>query len=441
MKYKVLKVPCFAIFLMLIVSSCQKEIAEKNGNIPIDIVEAREWYESLYSSEIILGTKNIEEQKMKAKPDWNLAFVSQLRDSKTVEVPLILQSDFGITTEECYQAFKETGDIQFLLSRTSMVIEKNGDRTRGFLMTIIPDKDYKVVTDFDAFSSSYKKWQKDFSGAILYHKLDGCFANGWKLLRGKVITTVKHLGESTIPIELTKGCTNYYLITTYYTCPYMASKGSNSGCYVTGVTSEYLYSICDGSGSGGGTSSDASYEPAYTPPCIGDPILNPTIASSGNSGTAGGMYGCVRKGNSVRCNYLHKPHDGVDVACPLNTDIYSMYPGYVYDIRDTFNPGECMDKSYGNYIIVRYDKGGGNYMDVFYAHLNSVNVAEGDLICPSQFIGQSGNTGSAGDVGIVPHLHIEIRENGTRVNPAPYFGTNFTSDGTVNVSCTPDLNF
>jgi len=63
-------------------------------------------------------------------------------------VPLIVQGEFGFATEESFKAFKETSDKRFLLSRTTIVIEKKGNNFTGFLMTIIPDKDYQLANDF-----------------------------------------------------------------------------------------------------------------------------------------------------------------------------------------------------------------------------------------------------------------------------------------------------
>jgi len=117
-----------------------------------------------------------------------------------------------------------------------------------------------------------------------------------------------------------------------------------------------------------------------------------------------------------------------------------MYSGRVIDSRGTFLPGQCVDDSYGNYITIRYTDLGGNTIDIKYAHLNKVDVHNGDIISVGQYIGKSGNTGNAGGIGIVPHLHVEIRENGTRVDPAPYFATNFSDEGSVIVPCDNSLN-
>jgi hypothetical protein len=179
-----------SIFLIGIVISCRKEILDENITRDFDIMEARNWFENLSSPELVLESKDFSKNKLDAKPNWNLAFKSRHGDSETIEVPLILTGEFGYSSEESYQAFKESGDKRLLISRTTMIIEKKENTTIGFLMTIIPDKECQIVNNFDVFNSSYKKWQKDFGGVVLYHRFDGSFVNGWRFVTGKVVSNI-----------------------------------------------------------------------------------------------------------------------------------------------------------------------------------------------------------------------------------------------------------
>ncbi len=66
-------------------------------------------------------------------------------------------------------------------------------------------------------------------------------------------------------------------------------------------------------------------------------------------------------------------------------------------------------KSYGYYIVI--DHGGG--VSTLYAHLSKLSVNKGDEVAAGQKIGETGSTGwSTG-----PHLHFELRINGTPKNP------------------------
>ena len=70
--------------------------------------------------------------------------------------------------------------------------------------------------------------------------------------------------------------------------------------------------------------------------------------------------------------------------------------------------------SYGNYVII--DHGGG--IMTLYGHLSTITVTQDQMVAKGQKTGEVGATGFVTG----PHLHFEVRENGTRVNPMPYLG-------------------
>ncbi len=67
---------------------------------------------------------------------------------------------------------------------------------------------------------------------------------------------------------------------------------------------------------------------------------------------------------------------------------------------------------YGNTIII--DHGGG--MTTLYAHQSSLNVSYNDQVSAGEIIGYVGSTG----LSTGPHLHFEVRINGTPVDPQDY---------------------
>ena len=67
---------------------------------------------------------------------------------------------------------------------------------------------------------------------------------------------------------------------------------------------------------------------------------------------------------------------------------------------------------FGNYIII--DHGGG--LATLYAHCNNIYVYEGQEVSQGDVIGEVGSTGWS--LGF--HLHFEVRENGTPVDPFGY---------------------
>lgn len=98
-------------------------------------------------------------------------------------------------------------------------------------------------------------------------------------------------------------------------------------------------------------------------------------------------------------------HSGVDLGAPYGTPILASSDGVV--ITAGFNTG-----GYGNYVVI--DHGGGIY--TLYAHASSLNVSSGEVVAAGQHIANVGSTGwSTG-----PHLHFEVRVNGSCVDPAGY---------------------
>ena len=65
--------------------------------------------------------------------------------------------------------------------------------------------------------------------------------------------------------------------------------------------------------------------------------------------------------------------------------------------------------SYGNYVVISH--GTGN--TTLYAHMSSIKVSVGTYVQQGQTIGITGSTGHTTG----PHLHLEVAENGVRVNP------------------------
>ena len=97
-------------------------------------------------------------------------------------------------------------------------------------------------------------------------------------------------------------------------------------------------------------------------------------------------------------------HNGVDFNCWTGDPIRSATDGIV-----------IMAQYYGGYgytIIVQH----ANSLSTLYAHLSAFNSQVNDYVVAGQQIGQCGTTG----LSTGPHLHFEVRQSGTPVNPLPY---------------------
>jgi hypothetical protein len=87
---------------------------------------------------------------------------------------------------------EETGDMRYTMSVTRLVIKAErsaqNSKTAGFFMSIAPSPEYLESTDFKPFGKvRYLERDSCFSGAILFHNLDGSFSNGWLYKNGKII--------------------------------------------------------------------------------------------------------------------------------------------------------------------------------------------------------------------------------------------------------------
>jgi murein DD-endopeptidase MepM/ murein hydrolase activator NlpD len=97
-------------------------------------------------------------------------------------------------------------------------------------------------------------------------------------------------------------------------------------------------------------------------------------------------------------------HPGVDIAVGSGTPIKAAASGTV--IYAGWMEG------YGNFVVIDH----GNHLATAYAHQTSIAVANGASVGQGQVIGYSGCTGYC----FGPHLHFEVRVNGSAVDPLRY---------------------
>ena len=101
---------------------------------------------------------------------------------------------------------------------------------------------------------------------------------------------------------------------------------------------------------------------------------------------------------------VKKMHTGIDIGAKKGTDIVASAAGKV--IMAKYYGG------YGNCIVV--DHGGG--VSTLYAHMSAYVAKEGDWVSQGQVIGKVGSTGNSTG----PHLHFEVRINGSHTDPTAY---------------------
>ena len=97
-------------------------------------------------------------------------------------------------------------------------------------------------------------------------------------------------------------------------------------------------------------------------------------------------------------------HEGIDIPEPIGTPIHAAAAGRVA-IAGVMS-------GYGNYTCIQHSAS----LSTCYGHQNSIAVHVGQSVSQGQVIGQTGNTGHSTG----PHLHFEVRINGSAVDPMGY---------------------
>lgn len=121
------------------------------------------------------------------------------------------------------------------------------------------------------------------------------------------------------------------------------------------------------------------------------------IATKPISGTITSRYG--------ESSRLRKStHTGLDISATTGTDIKAVASGTVTCAK--------YSGSYGN--LVKIDHGNG--VETWYGHTSKMYVKVGQEVKAGDVIAAVGSTGNSTG----PHLHLEIRINGTHVNPQKY---------------------
>lgn len=101
-----------------------------------------------------------------------------------------------------------------------------------------------------------------------------------------------------------------------------------------------------------------------------------------------------------------KMHTGVDFVGNTGEPIYASGNGKVVEVSFNFF-------GYGKEVVIDHGFG----YKTRYAHLNTIDVKEGDMVERGQRIGGMGNSGRSTGT----HLHYEVMYKGNKVNPSNYF--------------------
>ena len=105
-----------------------------------------------------------------------------------------------------------------------------------------------------------------------------------------------------------------------------------------------------------------------------------------------------------------KNHDGIDIGGSIGDPVYAAADGIV--IYSAFNTG-----GYGNMIMIDHGLNSeGVKIVTLYAHGDKLLKNVGETVKQGDIIMEMGSTGNSTG----PHVHFEVRENGTNVDPKNY---------------------
>lgn len=103
--------------------------------------------------------------------------------------------------------------------------------------------------------------------------------------------------------------------------------------------------------------------------------------------------------------HVSQLHAGVDLAVGAGTPVHAGAAGRV--VYAGWNGG------YGNYTCLLHGSYQGRSLSSCYAHQSSIGVSYGQWVGRGQYIGRVGSTGASTG----PHLHFEVRLDGSPVQP------------------------
>ena len=254
---KTLKILISLTITVIVIYACHdgflyNDSDNDSENISLKIEEAKSWYESNSNDAILLKSAKKETLPVTFYANWAEACQRKGKKCETVEVALMSTGKLNILAPETFQEYETSKNEKLKSSFTRLVVrsDKKSKKKNGFLMTIIPSLEYFKATNFHPFHSTYLDVDKDFSGLIIYHNLDGSFSNGWKYQSGKITHTVSQVSGSDLNLksgyydchiesyyEVYETCTEWHTWTEY------GDKITDETCEYDYVLVEY--EVCD----------------------------------------------------------------------------------------------------------------------------------------------------------------------------------------------------
>ncbi|HYF39254.1 MAG TPA: M23 family metallopeptidase [Gemmatimonadales bacterium] len=103
----------------------------------------------------------------------------------------------------------------------------------------------------------------------------------------------------------------------------------------------------------------------------------------------------------IKASARNEAHPGVDIAVSIGSLVRAAGGATVKQTGD--------DPEYGRFVLLEHPE----EYHTMYGHLSRILVTLGDTVAAGQVIGLSGNSGRS----TAPHLHFEIRQRGSSLDP------------------------
>ncbi|MBI2419892.1 MAG: M23 family metallopeptidase [Ignavibacteriales bacterium] len=116
--------------------------------------------------------------------------------------------------------------------------------------------------------------------------------------------------------------------------------------------------------------------------------------------------------------HIVRMHEGLDIITGIGTPVFAPADGVVAFSGYKNGLGLCIEVDHGYGYTTKY------------GHLSAVKAKEGQKISRGQFIGNTGNSGLSSG----PHLHYEVLNNGTNIDPIQFFFTDNALFPSINSS-------
>jgi hypothetical protein len=127
----------------------------------------------------------------------------------------------------------------------------------------------------------------------------------------------------------------------------------------------------------------------------------------------------ITRGYGMKMHPIHKRmkmHHGIDIPVSTGHDIYAIADGVIID-------SETRSDACGGTLKVSHGVVNGKKLYTRFCHCSQLLKKKGDIVKQGEVIAKSGggkgDPGRGGSTG--PHIHFEVYENGSTVDPMPYY--------------------